>query len=122
MVLWDQNSQKLIKDRSGFEDRKTNIEFVSAFAEEIAEGMLSPGQVDVIDRLSKLLQIGFMFEYKEDAVEFLLIKENLELYDEDTEFLSAAFGKQKHPRTEQLGPLTTMACYKKAISKDKRTN
>ncbi|XVE70251.1 hypothetical protein DITRI_Ditri10aG0057500 [Diplodiscus trichospermus] len=79
--------------KSGFEDQKTSIEFVSAFAQEIAEGLLSQGQADAIDSLSKLIQIGFMFEYKEDAIEFLLIKENLELFVEDIEFLTAIFAK-----------------------------
>ncbi|XVE95086.1 hypothetical protein REPUB_Repub02eG0066000 [Reevesia pubescens] len=113
MVLWDRNSHRLLLDGSGFEDRKTNIEFVSAFAQEIAEGLLSLGKADAIGSLSKLVQIGFMFDYKEDAVDFLLIKENLELFVEDAEFLNDAFGKRTHPRSDQLGPLTPIPSSKK---------
>ncbi|OMP11622.1 hypothetical protein CCACVL1_00391 [Corchorus capsularis] len=113
MVFWDRSYHKLILNRSGFEDRKANIEFVSSFAQEVAEGVLSQGPVDAIYNLSKLLQIGFMFEFKEDAVEFLLIKESLKLFVEDTEFLNAEFGKRTHPRSEQLGPLTPIPSSKK---------
>ncbi|OMO57453.1 hypothetical protein COLO4_35378 [Corchorus olitorius] len=113
MVFWDRRSHRLILDRSGFGDRKTNIEFVSSFAQEISEGVLSKGPTDAINDLSKLLQIGLMFDFKEDAVEFLLMKENLELFVADTEFLNAEFGKQTHPRSEQLGPLTPIPSSKK---------
>ncbi|OMO50900.1 hypothetical protein CCACVL1_30168 [Corchorus capsularis] len=113
MVFWDRSSHRLFLDRSGFEDRKTNIEFASSFAQEVADGVLSQGPADAIYNLSKLLQIGFMFEFKEDAVKFLLIKENLELFVEDTEFLNAEFGKRTHPRSEQLGPLTPVPSSKK---------
>ncbi|OMO50899.1 hypothetical protein CCACVL1_30167 [Corchorus capsularis] len=112
MVFWDRISHRLIMDRSCFEDGKTNIEFVSCFAKEIAEGVLSQEQADAVYKLSKLLQIGFMYEFKEDAVNFLLIEENLELFVEDTEFLNTKFGKRTHARSE-LGPLTLIPCSKK---------
>ena len=54
-----------------------------------------------------------MFKYKEDAVEFVLMKENLELFVEDTKFFTTSFGKQTHPRSKQLSPLTPLASSKK---------
>ena len=90
LVFWDKNSCRLLIDKSGYEDRKSNIKFVSCFAREIAEGLLACEKADAIENLSKIIQIGFMFEFKEESMVTLLTSENLELFAEDEKFLDAA--------------------------------
>ena len=53
LVFWDKNSCRLLIDKSGYEDRKSNIKFVSCFACEIAEGLLACVKADAIENLSK---------------------------------------------------------------------
>ena len=91
LVFWDKNSCRLLIDKSGYEDRKSNIKFVSCFACEIAEGLLACVKADAIENLSKIIQIGFMFEFKEKSMFLLLTSEYLELFAEDEKFLDAAF-------------------------------
>lgn len=63
--------------------------------------------------------MGFMFEFKEKEVEFLLTRENLELSHEDMEFLDAVFpvtrnsAIRKRSPVEALGPSTPMPLRKR---------
>ncbi|KAF6136735.1 hypothetical protein GIB67_020057 [Kingdonia uniflora] len=91
LVIWEKKSLMLFVRNLSFEDRKRNIEFVTCFAHAVSEGLLVKEKGDLIDMLSKIIQMGFMFDFKDEAVEFLLTRENLELYEEDNEFLTSAF-------------------------------
>ncbi|POO03753.1 Histidine kinase-like ATPase, C-terminal domain containing protein [Trema orientale] len=118
LVLWDKNSKCLVIDRSGYEDRKNNIEFGSCFAQEISEGLVPEGRELAVAGLSRIIHMGFMYEFKEDSVDYLLVKENLELFVEDIEFLGAAFmgTKQSVKRTvksEHVAPSTPLPPCKK---------
>ena len=41
--------------------------------------------------LSELIQLAFLVEFNEEAVEFLMKSKNMQIFMEDEEFLSAAF-------------------------------
>ncbi|PON65581.1 hypothetical protein PanWU01x14_115930 [Parasponia andersonii] len=98
--------------KSSYEDRKTNIEFGSCFAQEIS-GLLPERRELAVASLRRIIHMGFMYEFKEDSVDYLLVKENLELFVEDIEFLGAAFmgTKQSVKRTvksEHVAPSTPL--------------
>lgn len=61
-------------------------EFVYSFADELAQG-----KPTAADTLSNIIQIGFMFDFNESEVDFLLMKHNLELLVADVQFLDYAF-------------------------------
>lgn len=44
-----------------------------------------------INSLSELIQLAFLVEFNEEAVEFLMKSKNMQIFVEDEEFLSAAF-------------------------------
>lgn len=114
MVLWEKNSGRLIVHKFSRNKQRNNIEFVTDFARAVSERLL-PSRTDLVDNLCKLIQMGFAFGFKEDAVNFLLMTENLELPVADQDFLSAAFppaAKLSSPisykrRSAMLDSLTT---------------
>lgn len=91
LVLWEKNLQRLLIKKSAYESGKTDIEFVTCFADELAQGMLAQTTHAAADTLSRIIQMGFMFDFNENDVDFLLMEENLELFVEDALFLDAAF-------------------------------
>ncbi|KAJ8453361.1 hypothetical protein Cgig2_008245 [Carnegiea gigantea] len=119
-VHWDKKSQRLFVDWSFSENPRASAEFVNFFAVEIAEGLLPHERPAVVNDLRNLIQTGFLLEFQEDAVQFLLTRENIEVPLEDDEFLSAtlnvAYGKHgagpaKRPSAEgaSFSPLTPEA-------------
>ncbi|CAN6583023.1 unnamed protein product [Malus baccata var. baccata] len=123
LVLWEKDSQRLLIDKSGYEGRRNDLEFVTSFAIELAQELLAAAKPTAADKLSKLIQMGFMFDFSEGEVDFLLMNENLELFVEDEQFLNAAFDtsgelgrvyeKRSGTKLEQLGPSTSMPLCKK---------
>ncbi|PRQ46163.1 putative histidine kinase-like ATPase domain-containing protein [Rosa chinensis] len=120
LVTWKKISHRLLIDNSGYRNGKSDPEFVTAFADELAQGLLVQAR-HYAAALSKLIQWGFMFDFNEKEVDFWLMRENLELPMEDKEFLSAAFlsstelvrGKRASMETEESGPSTAMPSCKK---------
>ncbi|KAM1773600.1 hypothetical protein ACFXTI_043095 [Malus domestica] len=123
LVLWEKDSQRLLIDKSGYEGRRNDLEFVTSFAIELVQELLAAAKPTAADKLSKLIQMGFMFDFSEGEVDFLLMNENLELFVEDEQFLHAAFDtsgelgrvyeKRSGTKLEQLGPSTSMPLCKK---------
>ncbi|KAL6296081.1 hypothetical protein ACE6H2_004223 [Prunus campanulata] len=125
LVLWEKNSPHLLIDESGYEDGKDDLEFVTSFADELARGLLAQVRPTAADALSKIIQLGYVFDFNDNEVEFLLMKENAELLVEDVKFLDSAFPlsgettvtavyrKRAHKKLEQLGPSTPMPACKK---------
>ncbi|XP_077251764.1 uncharacterized protein LOC143890988 [Tasmannia lanceolata] len=99
MVLWDKDSCRLLIHKCSGENKKTSIEFAASFAQAISEGLLQ-GNMDMVNGLCKIIQMGFAFGFQDDAVEFLLLAENLQLYMEDIEFLCTTFPSEV-PSEEQ---------------------
>lgn len=44
-----------------------------------------------IKSLSELIQLAFLVEFNEEAVEFLMKSKNMQIFTEDEEFMSATF-------------------------------
>ena len=118
LVFWNKNSKQLIIDRSGYGDRKTNFEFGSCFAQVISEGLLPEGRELAVANLSRIIHLGFLYEFKEDSVDHLLVHENLKLFMEDTEFLDSLFVVTKQSgkrivKSELIAPSTPFPKCKK---------
>lgn len=91
MVRWDRESSKFFTqkmDKSG--GHKFLLEYATYFSEVISEGVLWEKE-DQIGSLAELIKLGFLLEFNEEAVGFLMKSKNLQLFVEDEEFLSAAF-------------------------------
>ncbi|KAA8542076.1 hypothetical protein F0562_023228 [Nyssa sinensis] len=91
MIRWERENSKFFTqklDRSG--GNKSIIEYATYFSEVISEGMLWEKE-DHMRRLAELIKLGFLLEFNEEAIEFLLKTKNLQLDSEDELFLSFAF-------------------------------
>lgn len=121
LVSWKKKSGRLLIDNSGYTNRKFDLQFVAAFADELAQGLLEQARVrPYTATLSKIIQIGFMFDFNEKEVDGLLMRENLELSVEDQKFLDATFssstepgpvcGKRPSMERDQSGPSGKKPC------------
>uniref|UniRef100_A0A7N2MZP0 Sacsin n=1 Tax=Quercus lobata TaxID=97700 RepID=A0A7N2MZP0_QUELO len=90
MVLWEKNSQRLLVKKSTWNEAKKDLEFIASFARAISEAVL-PYSRDQKNKLCKIIQMGL----EEDAGDYLLWTENLELSVEDKEFLDRLFPSGK---------------------------
>ncbi|KAF6137957.1 hypothetical protein GIB67_041830 [Kingdonia uniflora] len=91
MIRWEKESSVLFTQKLGrSSEHKTNIEFATYFSQVIAEGVLWE-RVDCIAGLSELLKLGWLLEFEEEAIDFLLKSKNLQLFMEDKEFLKSVF-------------------------------
>ncbi|XP_058192257.1 uncharacterized protein LOC131309672 [Rhododendron vialii] len=91
MIRWEKDSKRLFVknlDRSG--GHRSNIEYATYFSEAIARGLLWEKE-DSIDQLAELIKLGFLVEFDECAIGFLMKTKNLQLFLEDDRFLSSAF-------------------------------
>lgn len=91
MILWDRKTKKLRMqkmDRSG--GQRSVIEYATYFSEAIAGGLLWEKE-DCIDQLAELIKLGFLLEFDESAIQFLMKTKNLPVFLEDYSFLSSAF-------------------------------
>ncbi|CAL5375334.1 unnamed protein product [Camellia sinensis] len=91
MIRWERESKKLFTvkmDRSG--GHRSIIEYATCFSEAISEGLLWEKE-DHICELAELIKLGFVLEFNEEAIEFLMKTKNLQLFLEDDRFISSAF-------------------------------
>ncbi|KAK9756523.1 hypothetical protein RND81_01G103700 [Saponaria officinalis] len=89
LVFWDKKSRKLFIDKSFSECQKSNAMFVNFSAVEIAEGLLPGENIAVVNELRNLIQLGFLYEFEEHSIRFLLTRENIEILPEDEMFLAS---------------------------------
>ncbi|CAD6256991.1 unnamed protein product [Miscanthus lutarioriparius] len=88
---WERENRKLYMQRSdGPHGRITRMEMATSFGEEISQGLLYE-RVDLIPTLTDLLKVGFLVDFDEDEVEFLLRSKNLQLFSEDEDFIMGSF-------------------------------
>ncbi|ERN06243.1 uncharacterized protein LOC18434435 [Amborella trichopoda] len=90
MVRWEKDSSRLLVQLWKKEDQKSNIEFATYFAEAVSKGLLWD-KTELVDDLLELIKVGFLLQYDVNAVDFLLKTKNLQLFEEDEQFLSSAF-------------------------------
>lgn len=91
MMCWDRESSKLFLqklDKSG--GYKCKLEYATNFSEVVAEGVLREKE-DYVPQLAELIKLGFILEFDEAAIGFLMKTKNLQIFLEDEEFLSSAF-------------------------------
>ncbi|XP_057519125.1 uncharacterized protein LOC130799868 [Amaranthus tricolor] len=69
---------------------KNVVEYATKFSEVVSQGLLWLEE-DQIYTLSELIKLGFLVEFDENAVTYLMKSKNLQLFLEDEEFLSSAF-------------------------------
>ncbi|KAM5548158.1 hypothetical protein ABKV19_002221 [Rosa sericea] len=125
LVYWMKNSKQLFIDNSGYTNGKSDLEFVAAFADELAEGLLVQARhYAARETLSRIIQFGFLIDFDEEKVDGMLIRENLQLSVEDHEFVDAAAfpssiepgpvcGKRPSMERDQSGPSTSTSSSKK---------
>ncbi|KAE8123813.1 hypothetical protein FH972_018737 [Carpinus fangiana] len=83
VMLWDRLSSKFVAqklDRCG--GYKYIIEYATYFSEAISEGLLWDNN-DHIGPLSELIKLGFMMEFNDEAVGFLMSSKCLQIFMED---------------------------------------
>ncbi|XP_074280401.1 uncharacterized protein LOC141605501 [Silene latifolia] len=117
LVHWELKSDSLFIEKSSYKNRKLSMKFGSYFSQELAEGLLSQEKSPAVNDLQKIIQLGLVYDFEEDAVEFLITRENLELVSEDERFLDSAFPSDQ-PLVEagsskRFCPLTPMPRSKK---------
>ncbi|KAK9117633.1 hypothetical protein Sjap_016580 [Stephania japonica] len=93
-IRWDRETSILFTqcmDRSS--KHKDNIEFATYFSQVVAEGLLWDNE-ERIEELSELIKLGWLLEFEEEAIGFLMKSKNLQLFMEDEEFLQSAFSQK----------------------------
>ncbi|KAI5647841.1 hypothetical protein M9H77_33850 [Catharanthus roseus] len=91
VIRWERQKSKIFShkfDKSG--GHKDILEYATNFAEVVSGGLLW-GKEDHIHQLAELIKLGFVMEFDEAAIDFLMKTKNLEIFLEDEEFLSSAF-------------------------------
>lgn len=94
MMCWERESSKIFLqklDKSG--GYKGKLEYATYFSEVVAEGILKEKE-DYVPQLAELIKFGFILEFDEAAVGFLMKTKNLQIFLEDEEFLSSAFASE----------------------------
>ncbi|KAI3906203.1 hypothetical protein MKW92_001613 [Papaver armeniacum] len=92
MIRWERENMKLFtqKVHRSTSGHKENIAYASYFSEVIAEGLLWE-KADYIAGLCELIKLGWLLDFEDEAISFLLKRKNLQLCYEDEEFIKSAF-------------------------------
>ncbi|KAI3820646.1 hypothetical protein L1987_08194 [Smallanthus sonchifolius] len=91
MIRWDkQNSKLFMQKMEEGGGQKSIIEYASHFAEVVAEGMLWENE-ELVPELCELIRLGYLVEFDEEAIEFLMKMKNLQVFLEDHDYLSSIF-------------------------------
>ncbi|KAF5193306.1 ATP/DNA binding protein [Thalictrum thalictroides] len=93
MIRWERESSKIfIQNISNLSEQKDRIQFATYFSKVIADGLLWEKE-DRIAELSELIKLGWLLDFDEEAITFLLKTKNLHIFMEDEEFLASAFSE-----------------------------
>ncbi|PSR95961.1 Sacsin like [Actinidia chinensis var. chinensis] len=91
MIRWERESKKFFTQKMDRSDGpRSIIEYATYFSEAISKGLLWEHE-DPIYQLTGLIKLGFLLEFDEEAIGFLMKFKNLQLFLEDDLFLSSAF-------------------------------
>ncbi|KAI3673633.1 hypothetical protein L6452_39757 [Arctium lappa] len=92
MIRWDKQNSKLFMQKLERSNAcyKDVIEYGSHFGKVIAEGVLWENE-EFVGELSELIRLGFLVEFDEEAVDFLMKIKNLQIFLEDQNYLSSTF-------------------------------
>lgn len=91
VIRWERQSGKIMAMKMDKSRRNRNmIEYATYFSKVISEGLLWDNE-SWIEPLAELIKMGFLVEFDEEAIAFLLKSKNLELFEEDLNFISSVF-------------------------------
>lgn len=88
MVRWDREESKLFVQQVEKSVQKNAIVFATYFAEAVSEGLLWDMEDHICD-LSELIKLGSLVGFDEEAVGFLMKKNNLHVSEEEEAFFSS---------------------------------
>ncbi|CAI9283722.1 unnamed protein product [Lactuca saligna] len=95
MVRWDKQHFKLYMQKMERSSGHKNVmEYAFHFAEEIAEGVLWENE-ELVPDLCELIRLGYMVEFEEEEIDFLMKMKNLQIFLEDQDYLSSIFSSPK---------------------------
>nr|XP_017217487.1 PREDICTED: uncharacterized protein LOC108195066 [Daucus carota subsp. sativus] len=91
MLRWERQISKLFVQKLAKNGGHKNfIEYASEFSEVVAGGLLWENE-DHARQLADLVRLGFLVEFNEEAIMYLMKTKNLQTFLEDEEFLSSIF-------------------------------
>ncbi|KAH7865224.1 hypothetical protein Vadar_003836 [Vaccinium darrowii] len=91
MIRWERESKKFFTQKMDRSDGHSSvIEYAMCLSEAISEGLLWEKE-DHMQQLAELIKLGFLVEFNDKAIEFLMKTKNLQLFLEDERFLLSAF-------------------------------
>ncbi|PIA50961.1 hypothetical protein AQUCO_01100047v1 [Aquilegia coerulea] len=91
MIRWERESSVIFTQKiNRSSGHKDNIVFATDFSKVIAQGLLWDKE-DRIAELSELIRLGWLVEFEEEAISFLLKTKNLQIFMDDVEFLKSTF-------------------------------
>ncbi|KAK1363302.1 Histidine kinase-like ATPase, C-terminal domain containing protein [Heracleum sosnowskyi] len=95
MLRWERQVSKLFVQKLDKDGGHKNImEYASHFSEVVAGGLLWENENNM-RQLADLIRLGFLVEFNEDAVMYLMKMKNLQIFSEDEELLSSSFPDDK---------------------------
>ncbi|KAG6683261.1 hypothetical protein I3842_12G003500 [Carya illinoinensis] len=97
MMGWDRSEassmlfEQKVEKSSGY--YKNKIEYATYFSQAlISEGLLWENRDhDIGEKLSEMIKLCFVLEFNEEAVGFVMKSRNLQIFEEDEEFLASLF-------------------------------
>ncbi|KAI5435697.1 hypothetical protein KIW84_022210, partial [Lathyrus oleraceus] len=89
MVRWDRQMSKFFIHKMD-ESQGNALKYATYFCETISEGVLCENH-DFVPALSELITLGFLLNFKDEDIDFLMVSKNLQIFLEDEKFLSSAF-------------------------------
>uniref|UniRef100_A0A7N0ZYY6 Uncharacterized protein n=1 Tax=Kalanchoe fedtschenkoi TaxID=63787 RepID=A0A7N0ZYY6_KALFE len=91
MVRWDKDSSTLfVQKMDSTDELRFALEYATYFSTVISEGVIWNHE-ELITGLSDLLKLGFLLKFDGEAIKFLMMNKNLQIFPEDEVFLSSAF-------------------------------
>ncbi|XP_024013474.1 uncharacterized protein LOC18021535 [Eutrema salsugineum] len=91
MIRWEREKGVVYAEkREKACGKRKVLEYATCFAEVIAKGVMWERE-DLIGRLSELVKMAYLVEFDEEALEFLMKSNNLQVYEEDEKLISDVF-------------------------------
>ncbi|PWA91863.1 DNA binding,ATP binding protein [Artemisia annua] len=94
MIRWDKKNRHIFFVRNMEKSCGRKMEYASNFGEVIADGVLWEN-AELVPHLSELIRLGYLVDFEEEEVDFLLKIKNLQIFKEDQDYLSSTFLSQK---------------------------
>ncbi|TKY68745.1 hypothetical protein E2542_SST05005 [Spatholobus suberectus] len=89
MIRWERQSSKFFTQKMNLQWHSGNpslIKYATYFSEAISEGVLRENH-DHVPALTELITLAFVLNFNNKVIEFLMESKNLQIFNEDDEFL-----------------------------------